>query len=426
MFAEHVHINQKTIRHTPAEKLYDALIVILAGAHGLSEINTRLRTDTALQRAFGRQACAEQSVVQDTLDACTDENVRQLEGVCAALLRQHGRAYAHDYRAGLQLLDIDLTGLPCGPQAELSAKGYFADSGIRYGRQLGRVLASRYEEIVVDQVFAGNLQLRTTLQTLVRAAEDSLALDYTRRSRTVIRMDAGGGTLDDVNWCLDRGYQLHCKDISSKRAETWATTVEEWFDDPARPGRQLGWVVPMSTPDYTRSVKRLALRWHTRGGKPRYSLLISTLEPHEVIALAALPPAHLYEPEMVALAYAHLYDQRAGTVEIEIKEDKQGIGLTKRRKKRAAAQRIIQLLNTLAHNLLVWVRRWLSEVEVRILRYGMLRLVRDLFGVTGTVETTAAGTVTRIVLNRGSTAARMLLAAFQSLLAPHAVQVELG
>ena len=74
MFAAHVHIKQKTIRHTPAEKLYDALIAILAGAHGLAEINTRLRTDTALQRAFGRSACAEQSVVQDTLDACTEEN----------------------------------------------------------------------------------------------------------------------------------------------------------------------------------------------------------------------------------------------------------------------------------------------------------------------------------------------------------------
>ncbi len=43
------------------------------------EINTRLRTDPALQHAFGRQACAEQSVVQETLDACTDENVRQIQ-----------------------------------------------------------------------------------------------------------------------------------------------------------------------------------------------------------------------------------------------------------------------------------------------------------------------------------------------------------
>jgi hypothetical protein len=33
---EHVLIKQKTIRHTPIEKLNDAFIAILAGAHGLS------------------------------------------------------------------------------------------------------------------------------------------------------------------------------------------------------------------------------------------------------------------------------------------------------------------------------------------------------------------------------------------------------
>lgn len=73
--SQHVSIKQKTIKHTPLEKLTDAFIAILSGAHGLAEINTRVRTDTALQRAFGRESCAEQSVVQETLSACTAENV---------------------------------------------------------------------------------------------------------------------------------------------------------------------------------------------------------------------------------------------------------------------------------------------------------------------------------------------------------------
>ena len=46
---EEVKIRQKTVKHTPVEKLTDALITILAGAHGLSEINTRLRSDAALR-----------------------------------------------------------------------------------------------------------------------------------------------------------------------------------------------------------------------------------------------------------------------------------------------------------------------------------------------------------------------------------------
>ena len=76
--SEHVFIKQKTIKHKPVEKLKDAFIAILAGAHGLCEINTRLRSDTALQRAFGRQACTEQSVVQQTLDACNEANVVEM------------------------------------------------------------------------------------------------------------------------------------------------------------------------------------------------------------------------------------------------------------------------------------------------------------------------------------------------------------
>lgn len=41
--AERIRIRQKTIRHTPLRKLQDAFIAILAGAHGLVEVNTRLQ-----------------------------------------------------------------------------------------------------------------------------------------------------------------------------------------------------------------------------------------------------------------------------------------------------------------------------------------------------------------------------------------------
>lgn len=45
---ERVQINQKSVKHSPLEKVEDALITILTGAHGLSEINTRLRSDSGL------------------------------------------------------------------------------------------------------------------------------------------------------------------------------------------------------------------------------------------------------------------------------------------------------------------------------------------------------------------------------------------
>src|SRR5258708_20531014 len=69
-----VQIRQKTVKHTPVDKLSDAFISLLAGAHGLVEINTRLRTDPALQHAFGRHPRADQPLVQATLHAGTPPN----------------------------------------------------------------------------------------------------------------------------------------------------------------------------------------------------------------------------------------------------------------------------------------------------------------------------------------------------------------
>lgn len=155
-----VVILQKSVRHTPSQKLTDAFIAVLAGAHGLNEINTRVRSDEALQRAFGRKECAEQSVVQETLNACTELNVQQMQQAMGEINRRRGTAYRHKYKEGLQLLDVDMTGMPCGPKQEGSRKGYFGENNIRWGRQLGRVIAAHYEEIVVDQLFTGDVQLR--------------------------------------------------------------------------------------------------------------------------------------------------------------------------------------------------------------------------------------------------------------------------
>jgi hypothetical protein len=73
-----VKIPQKIVKHRPADKLMDGYIAILAGAQGMVEVNKRVRAERAVQVAFGRTICAEQSVVQDTLDACNDQNVVEM------------------------------------------------------------------------------------------------------------------------------------------------------------------------------------------------------------------------------------------------------------------------------------------------------------------------------------------------------------
>ncbi len=122
-----VQIAQKTIKDSPTDKLYDAFISRLSGAHGLVEINTRLRADGARPRAFGRSRCAEQSVVQDTLNACTAENVEQMQQAMDSIYRQYSQGYQHDYQASFQVLDVDMSGLPCGPKAATSPNSATAE-----------------------------------------------------------------------------------------------------------------------------------------------------------------------------------------------------------------------------------------------------------------------------------------------------------
>ncbi len=423
---ELVKIEQKVIKDTPVQKLHDAFITILAGAHGLVEINTRLRSDRGLQVAIGRARCAEQSVVQDTLDACTAANVHQMEEALDTIYRQHSLAYRHAYQDAWQVLDVDISGLPCGPKAAFATKGYFAKQRNRRGRQLGRVLASRYGDIVVDRVFAGTVQLARAFQPLLRAAEGTLGLDKAQRKRTIVRMDGGGGSLADVNWALARGYAVHCKDYSATRAETLAASVTEWVDDPRVPGRQVGWVT-LPAPEYVRPVRRLAVRCPKKNGQWAVGVLVSALAPADVIALTGQPCDRVADPTAVLLAYVYFYDQRGGGVETSFREDKQGLGLTKRSKKRFAAQQMVVYLGTLAHNVLVWARGWLAPALPRLARYGLVRFVRDIWGISGfVVRAPARGDLLRIVLNRDAPLAPALATALHALLTSEHVAVTSG
>jgi len=423
--AKQVNIRQKTVKHTPAQKLYDAFISLLAGAEGLVEINKRVRSDPALQHAFGRNACAEQSVVQETLDACTQENVLQMQAAIGQIYRRHSRGFRHDYPEHLQLLDADLTGLPCGKKCEFASKGYFAHQRHRRGRQLGRVLATRYDEIVAEHLYEGKTQLPTAFRGLVEAAEQVLELDEKKRSRTVLRVDSGGGNINDINWALERGYLYHGKDYSGMRARCLAKGVREWVEDPKTPGRQVGWIEEAPNP-YTRPVRRIAVRCRKNNGQWGVGVLVSALSPEEVIVQTRQPIHRAKDPTAVVLAYVYFYDARGGGVETSNKEDKQGLGLGKRNKKRFAAQEMLVLLAALAHNVIVWARAWLSALCPPLSRLGIVRMVRDVFTTSGWLRMDASGHVQQIALNEHDSLAPRLVAALRAGLAQHHIAINLG
>jgi hypothetical protein len=419
MIRQYVHIQQKTVKDSPADKLIDILLTLLCGAQSLVQINTLLRSDPALQRSVGRERCCEQSVAQQTLDAATPQNVEQMQQVLSILFQQHSQAAAHPYRSGWFILDVDLTGMPCGKKAENSVKGYFHPPRIHRGRQQGRVLASQYGEVVVDELYPGNTVLLNALPNLIKKAEQVLNLTPWRRKHTLIRIDAGGGTVTAINEVLSAGYAVVTKEYSAQRASRLVKSVIEWVEDPDQPDRQVGWV-PEETREYVRPVRRLAVRakdskgvWHSA------VLLFAGLAPKDILTLMGQPKQA--DEASIMRAYAHFYDQRGGGIETSFGEDKNGLGITKRNKKRFEAQRLLMLLGTLAHNLLIWSRRWLCQSgpqqASQLQQYGIKRMIRDIYQVSGTLFFDKRGRLEIIALQPASSLAKLLLVPLQHLLA---------
>jgi hypothetical protein len=420
---ETVQIQQKTLKYTPFDKLCDAFILLLTGAHRMVEINTKLRADPALCQAFGKSGCAEQSVVQDTLDACTDQNVQQMQQAVNTILRKHSRAMRHDYQQHWQILDLDLSGRVCGKRAEDATRGYFAGCPNAYGRQEGRVYASLYEETVCVRLFLGNTNTVAAVQPLLQDAQEALQLTPQQRARTILRVDAGGGTVEEINACLEAGYQFHGKDYSTKRAERLAQSVQHWYDDPRQPGRQVG-LVTTDPAEYVRAVTRIAVRCVRKHARERFSVLISTLSTADVLVLSGASETDPANTAEVLLAYAYFYDLRGGGIECGFKQDQQGLG--RRNKKCFAAQAMLLWLEALAHNVLIWTRSWLSPAAPVIAGYGLLRLIRDALSIPGQMCLDAQGNLRTLVLSRNHPLSVKMLRALQQLLIPQKTCVCLG
>ena len=136
---EEVSIHQKTVVYRPTDKLVQLTLGLMAGAASVNDLQYRLRPEKALLQAYGYEACADQSVIQGTLDASNGENVQQFQGVLQPLYGQHNqsqRLVREAFEQGeLVTIDLDLMGLPCSKSAEGAKKGYFSKRRGVYGRQ---------------------------------------------------------------------------------------------------------------------------------------------------------------------------------------------------------------------------------------------------------------------------------------------------
>jgi hypothetical protein len=87
---------------------------------------------------------------------------------------------------------------------------------------------------------------------------------------------------------------------------------------------------------------------------------------------------------------------------------------------------MIVLLSALAHNVVVWSREWLSAESSKVKKHGVLRMVRDVFTVSGFIEVGPKNLIRRIVLSYAAAWARRCANSLRTLLKQQHVRVTLG
>src|SRR3989475_891378 len=214
---EQVQIPQKTVRYRPIDKLLDGLLGILCGAKTISRSNSTLRLDPAVQRAFGRTGCAEQSTIARTLQASTAETVAQLSRVSWYDLKRYGQTPHHRFAERLLWVDVDVTPLPIGAQAEGSERTWMGRSRSKTGRKVLRWTASDYREILHETLLRGKAAAVPALKAALGELETRLGWTRERRQRIVPRLHGGFGTTEVLNWLLSREYHVVAKISHSGR-----------------------------------------------------------------------------------------------------------------------------------------------------------------------------------------------------------------
>ena len=368
-----VHLEQKVLKYTPIQTLEMLFVGLLTGIKAVSHTATSVRVDVALTAAFGLPGCADQSVLADTLDAAQDGDVADLQAALAELFAQYSQARQHPFDQELLVLDVDLSPLPASKHAQGSERGYLGRSRSKTGRKLVRVRAADTGEIVWETVIsARSVESLSVLQEAIQAAELLLGIAgnsqeaQRKRGRTEIRLDSSWGSEAIITWLLSRGYQVIGKFKSNGRVRKLVRGITTWSAT-SSPGREVA-VVPEPV-EFVRPVQQYAVRTPSKEQTSGYY--------HAVVFTS--------RSELSMTQTVDHYDGRAG-MEADLKGDKQGLGLATIRKHRLVAQKIVILLTQLAHNVLLWARRWLSKTVPRFDDYGIFRLMQQVWAIPGRLK----------------------------------------
>lgn len=255
-------------------------------------------------------------------------------------------------------------------------------------------------------------------------AEKVLDLNENRRNHTILRVDGGGGTDGNIDWSLLRGYFWMSKVKNWQRTSKLVAPITEWRSSPELPGHEVAWVP--APHQYEKPMRQLAVRWPKPKGGWHYCVLVFNLTDEMIFELAGQTmPDTFTNPDLLS-AILKADNLRSGGVDTSFKNSKQGLGLNKRNKKSFHAQYILILLAQLAYNITSWVRNELARHKPEMKHFGMLRMIRDAFSISGRIHFDDHGNLIQVVLNQTHTLAKTFYETWQSIFARNDSSLILG
>lgn len=218
-----------------------------------------------------------------------------------------------------------------------------------------------YRESLLSQLYPGNQLSSSSLIPAVTTFEKRLSLPEKKRHKIIWRLDGGFGVDKQINWLLERNYQVIAKGKANRRANYLAKQVKRWIMVKER-----AWIGRVPTPsEICKPIDTFSLRYETPKGV-KYRYLYSTLKRSGEQTFA-------------------FYNQRGGA-ETEFRADKSGgLFLHKRRKHKRDSREVWILLTDMAHNFLAWFTHHML-VDSPFAGWGPLRITRDLFRIPGRLE----------------------------------------
>jgi hypothetical protein len=270
-------------------------------------------------------------------------------------------------------------------------------------------LAADYDEVVTEKLYDGRRQLERALPELVEMSERVLRLerDAIPRKQVLLRFDAGGGTDANINYALQRGYQLMTKTHNWGRAKNLCASADAWHQDPKVINRKVGWVT--APHEYLGVTRQLGIRQFTAKGDYKETVIIFTLSDQQL--------REMFQLEATATtpwSGLHAYDLRGGGIETCNREDKQGLSLTRRTKQSFAAQEMLILQAQLAHMFIVHLRQRFANFNAELHGYGIKRMIRDVLQIDGELHFNAESDLIAVELNSANPLARCVQLAFGS------------